>query len=469
MRLNALVRTALFRLTLVYIAVFMGSALVLAIGGAYAVSLVLENSVRVDVEEELVSLADTFDSNGGNRLVLELQARLSDRTNGRFDYLLQDPTGTPLAGTLPPMAPVEGWISLVTPDGEEDEPAIAMGMFLPDGEFLLVAGDAEFMYEARDFIFDTLGWGFGLALPLVIGGGLAASFFMLRRIEAINRTTVKIRHGNLAERVPVGTSDDEFNRLALNINAMLDGMEELTESIRQVTNDVAHDLRTPLTRLRQDLEFALEDSRGEDQADLIDRSIAQIDEILATFTSLLRISQIESGSADRRFTPLDLSGLFRDLCETFETVAEDSDKTLSGDISDGLMFSGEKNLLRQMIVNLIENAIQHTPAGSRITVELARNGAGTTAVIADDGPGIPDWAREKIFGRFFRLDESRKTPGNGLGLSLVAAIAKYHDIALEVTDSQPGLRILMRFPDPRRNGRGTGPGAHGSTAYTKER
>ncbi len=115
-----------------------------------------------------------------------------------------------------------------------------------------------------------------------------------------------------------------------------------------------------------------------------------------------------------------------------------------------------------MIVNLIENAIQHTPAGSRITVELAKNGAGTTAVIADDGPGIPDWAREKIFGRFFRLDESRKTPGNGLGLSLVAAIARYHDIALEVTDGRPGLRIVMRFPDPRRNGRGTGPGGHGS-------
>jgi len=354
------------------------------------------------------------------------------------------------------MTAVEGWQSVAAPDGEADEPAIALGVFLPNGEFLLVAGDAEIMYEARDFMLDSLAWGFGLALPLVIGGGLAASFFTLRRIEAINRTAVKIRRGNLAERVPVGSADDEFNRLARNINAMLDGIEELTESIRQVTNDVAHDLRTPLTRLRQELERAQEDPQREDPSALIDRSIAQIDEILATFSSLLRISQIESGSGQGRFAPLDLSCLFRDLCETFATVAEDDGKTLSSDITDGLSFCGEKNLLRQMVVNLVENAIQHTPAGTRITVQLARYGGDIYAVIADDGPGIPDWAREKVFGRFFRLDESRMTPGNGLGLSLVAAIAKHHGIALQVSDNRPGLRISLGFPSPNRKGRGAG-------------
>ena len=453
MRLNTLVRTALFRLTLIYIAVFMGAALVLVVGGAYAASLYLEYSVRNDVEAELRALMETFDANDGYGLVDEVEARLAGGAEEGFDYLLQDPTGVALAGTLPPMDPVEGWLTLVVPEGEEDEPAIALGVFFPNGEYLVIAGEAEIIYEARDFMLDSLGWGLGLALPLVVGAGLAASFFTLRRIEAINRATAKIRRGDLAERVPVGHVDDEFNRLALNINAMLDGIEELTESIRQVTNDVAHDLRTPLTRLRQDLERAQEDPQGEDPPALIDRSIAQIDEILATFSSLLRISQIESGSGKGRFQPIDLSALFRDLCEIFETVAEDSDKTLSSDIADGLTISGEKNLLRQMLVNLIENAIQHTPAGTRITVQLARFGGDTYAVIAGDGPGVPDEARDKIFGRFFRLDESRKTPGNGLGLSLVAAIAKYHGIALQVSDNRPGLRISISFPHPNRNGR----------------
>jgi signal transduction histidine kinase len=442
MRLSPLFRTALFRLTLLHVAVFLGSALVLAVSGSLLLSLALQMEFRDEIEEELDSLA-ALSAKG--RLIAEVAQREDSPEHPNFDYLVQSAGGEVLAGGLPAMAVTEGWSTVLTPEGEGDEPALANGRVLPDGSFLLVARDAEPFYETRDFIFDVLIWGLGLALPLAIAGGLATSRAMLRRIEAINRATIKIRSGSMAERVPISDVDDEFNRLGRNINAMLDGIEELTEGIRQVTNDIAHDLRTPLTRLRQDLERAQQEPGVESHDSLIQRSIARIDEVLDTFSSLLRISQIESGSDTSRFAWLDLSCLFRDLTDTFATVAEESGKVVNCEIAGGVTFFGDKTLLRQMIVNLIENCIQHTPAGTQITVKLGTAQSGAYAVISDTGPGVPAWARDKVFRRFFRLDESRKSRGNGLGLSLVAAIAKHHGIALELSDNDPGLSIRLLF------------------------
>ncbi len=446
MRLRSLLRTALFRLTLLHAAVFLGSALVLAIGGALFLSLVLERDIRSEVEMELEALILEFEGQGRDGVVREVEDRVASGEHGDFDYLFQDRRAVALAGTMPATQPIAGWIEVVTPQGEKDEPAVAKGVFLPDGAFLLVARDAESLYESRDFILEMLGWGFGLALPLAILGGMATSYATLRRIEAINRATIKIRRSGLGERVPVSDVDDEFNRLARNINAMLDGIEELTEGVRQVTNDIAHDLRTPLARLRQDLERAKQDPKARATDTLIDSSISRIDEVLDTFSSLLRISQIESGSGREHFAWLDLSSLFRDMAETFESVAESSGKSLTCDIVDGLKIFGDKTLLRQMIVNLIENAIRHTPPGTVIRVELGKDKSGIHAVIADNGPGIPTWAREKVLRRFFRLDGSRQSRGNGLGLSLVAAIANYHGAVLTLSDNEPGLRVRLDFP-----------------------
>jgi signal transduction histidine kinase len=442
MHLNPLFRTALFRLTLLHVGVFLGSALVLGIAGSVMLSLILKKDFRGEVVAELDSLAAL---SSRDQLVAEVQGRKANGDYREFNYLVQSAGGEVIAGNLPAMGAVNGWTKVILPGGDLDEPAIARGRVLPDGNFLLVARDAQSLYDTRDFIFQVLGWGLGLALPLAIAGGIATSLATLRRIETINRATIKIRRGDMTERVPVTDVDDEFNRLAQNINAMLDGLQELTEGIRQVTNDIAHDLRTPLTRLRQDLERAQQEPQTVGYEALVVRSIASIDEVLDTFSSLLRISQIESGSERARFAWLDLSGLFRDMADTFAAVAEEAGKVVNCNIVGGLKLLGDKTLLRQMIVNLIENCIQHTQRGANITIELGKDETGVYAIIADDGPGVPEWAREKIFRRFFRLDQSRHSPGNGLGMSLVAAIAKHHGIALTVSDNNPGLRVLLRF------------------------
>ena len=447
MRLRSLLRTALVRLTLLYALAFLGSALILAIGGALLLSGYMERDIRNDIQAELQSLTEVFDRDGMAGLLAAVEDREADRRNDDMDYMVQDRTGTVLAGALASTGATEGWTRVVTPTGEEDEPAIARGVRLGDAGLLLVARDSEILYETNDFMLEMLIWGLGLAFPLALGGGLATSIATLRRIETINRATVEIRDTGPGGRVPVSDVDDEFNRLATNINAMLDGIETLTESMRQVSNDIAHDLRTPLTRLRQDLERAQEP--GVDHASLIGRSIERIDEILETFASLLRIANIESGSGRQRFEVLDLSGLFRELAETFAGVAEDAGKSMHWRIADSLQSVGDRALLKQMIVNLIENAITHTPPGTRIEMELWAGSHGPEGVIADTGPGIPDWARDKVFRRFFRVDESRQSNGNGLGLSLVAAIARYHGVFVALQDNAPGLRVELRFPRKR--------------------
>jgi signal transduction histidine kinase len=271
---------------------------------------------------------------------------------------------------------------------------------------------------------------------------------MLRRIEAIAATCEPILAGDLGRRLPTRGIGDEFDRVAALFNAMLDRIEHLMAGLRQVSSDIAHDLRTPLTRLRQNLDAARR--RSKDAASYeaaIDRAIAETDTILDTFAALLRIAQIEAGTRRAGFVPVDLSALLATVLEVYKPAAEEKGQQLEGSVPNGVAVTGDRELLTQMLANLVENAIRHSPPGAGIDVTLSTEcGGEVEMVVADNGPGIPAEAREKVFQRFVRLETSRTTPGSGLGLSLVAAVADLHGIAVRLQDNRPGTRVCLRLP-----------------------
>jgi signal transduction histidine kinase len=241
-----------------------------------------------------------------------------------------------------------------------------------------------------------------------------------------------------------GTGDD-FDRLSQTLNQMLDRIGELMASLREVSANIAHDLKTPLARLRQRLEVAQARPGGADRHALED-AVAQVNEILSTFEALLRIAQIEAGTRRAGFARVDLSEVFATIADAFAPAAEDAGKRLTATIAPDLAFIGDRELITQMLANTVDNAIRHTGSGTRIAIALHRDATGIIGCISDNGPGVPAEERDRIFERFRRLPQSRTVPGSGLGLSLVKAVADIHGIALAVEDAKPGLRLVMRFP-----------------------
>jgi signal transduction histidine kinase len=277
-------------------------------------------------------------------------------------------------------------------------------------------------------------------------GGVFFSLQFMRRIDAIARTCQSIISGKFNDRIALRGSDDELDRLAVAINNMLDRISTLLDNLRQVSSDVAHDLRTPLTHLRNRLEEARQKAvTTDDYAARVTDAIEDTDRLLVIFSALLRISQIESGSRLAAFTALSLSELLERIYEMYRPVAEDAHQILLHEIQQGVRIRGDGELLTQMFSNLIENAIRHTPSGTRIMLRLGASGGTVSAGVEDSGPGIPAAERDKVFRRFYRLTGSRTTPGNGLGLALVAAIANLHAAKIELADNQPGVCLRLSF------------------------
>jgi signal transduction histidine kinase len=434
-------------MTLAYAGVFILFVLLILSVGYVGTTQLFAMRLREAIDAEHDDLLDLFRQSGPDALVAAVRTRQQSARGEELAYLLQGPAGEVLAGRVAAVPPIEGWREIVPPGADSDEPLLAKGALLGQGYYLLVGRDATVLYEARELATTGIAWTLGIALPLALISGLLISSMTLRRIELISDTTNRIRDGNLAERVSVGGSGDEFDRLASSINGMLDAIEDLTEGIRQVSNDIAHDLRTPLTRLRQGLETARrKGQKPEDFKTAIDHALKQVDTILSIFGALLRIGQIEAGTRRAHFAQHDLSGLLDSLVETYGPVATDCGKRLDAQITSNLMVFGDQELLTQMMANLIENALEHTPRGTEVLITLAHERGAALASVSDNGPGIPSGVRDKAFRRFYRLDASRHTPRSGLGLSIVAAIAKLHDIDVELTDNAPGLRVNLRFP-----------------------
>jgi signal transduction histidine kinase len=326
----------------------------------------------------------------------------------------------------------------------EAYPVVAFGRRLENDVFLLVGENRYRAVKAREAILQAFGWGVLITVLLAAGGGATLGAGFLRRIEAINRTTRSIMDGDLSERVPTRGGEDEMDQLAINLNAMLDRIQGLMEGLKRVSDDIAHDLRTPLSRLRHRLEAARAKS-GPDGERVFEQCILELDGILATFSALLRIAQIESGARRASFSDVSLGGILGTVSEAYTAVAEDQDQKLEVRVERDFSISGDRELLTQMVANLIENAIRHCPAGVRISASVGQDASAPVLSITDTGPGIPAAEREKVFQRFYRLETSRTTPGSGLGLALVKAVAILHGATVELSDNRPGLCVNIRF------------------------
>ena len=315
------------------------------------------------------------------------------------------------------------------------------------GRYRLIVGDKS---DRIDKLSDEVIWRFGLAFAalLAVGvvAGLALSRAVQKRMAAISGTAEAIIDGDLGRRVPVQRGDDDLSRLAVTINRMLDRIGLLMDSLRQVTSDVAHDLRTPLNRLRQRLERSARQAEDPAHRAEIEGALRDVDAILVTFAALLRISEVEAGARRAAFKPVDLQALARAVADDFAPVAEDTGHRLAFADGPPVWIEGDTELLTQMTINLVENALRHTPTGCTVRLSVDAAAGEPMLTVSDDGPGVPDAERSRLFDRFYRREQSRSTPGSGLGLALVQAVARLHRGEASLADAGPGLEARILFP-----------------------
>ena len=448
-----------FRLTLLHTAVFILSSAVLFSVVHWATVGALRQQISDAVDADLAVLLRIGRGDGeptAGRLAQALGGREgaeAPRPGSR--YAVVDAAGQRLAGDLPlpPPAVASGWFE-VQGEGEDAEVLLGRVVALPGGGALATARDATRLDETADLVENAFLWAGGAVLLLGLGGGLFVARGFLRHVDAIAATAEAIGRGELDRRVPVrggAAPADEMDRLGAAINAMLDRIRDLMGELRHASSAIAHDLRTPLARLRQGLEAAR--ARAASPAEYeaaVEAAIAETDAILRAFAALLRIAQVEAGARRSDFAPVDLSAVGSELAEAYAPSAEDSGRTLAADVEPGNVVNGDRELLMQALANLLENVLRHTPPGTAITVRVARPGAGAAPelVVEDDGPGIPPEARAQVLRRFHRLDPSRSDGGSGLGLALVAAVAALHEAELGLSDGPGGrgLRVALRFP-----------------------
>ncbi len=454
MRLKRLLETSTFRWALIYLALFGVSALAL-LGFLYvATAGVMERQTADTIQAEIAGLADQYRSQGLNGLRQVIERRSAAQPHRASVYLLTDPLGERIAGNLdrwPDVDPdASGWLdfSVQVPTGDTFERRRAhAASFSLAGDFrLLVGREVEDRLQIQSLIKQAIGWGLALTLLLGLAGGFAISRGMLGRVDAINRTTRRIMAGELGQRIALSGTRDEFDQLAANLNAMLDQIERLLQGMRQVTDNVAHDLRTPLNRLRTRIEVALmgEPDRAESRV-VLEQTLVDAETMIGTFNALLEIARAEAGSDRAGFAPVDLAKLTQDLAELYEPLAEDQDVTFERSCPADAWVRANEHLLAQAVANLLDNAIKYTPAGGRVQLLVERAPGGLAITVADSGPGIPAADRQRVLERFVRLDATRSTPGNGLGLSLVNAVAKLHGAELVLGDNQPGLTVRLEL------------------------
>jgi len=454
-RFAELFRATTFRLALSYLGIFTISAVALMGLVSWSTSVFIQWQVQETVEAEAAGLSEKYTERGISGLAEWVEDRAHQENERRGVYLLVSPDGTRLAGNLygwPAREPdPAGWVHFSIErvgDSDFSSDVIARAYNLPDGFHLLVGRSLHDARRVKSAINRALGLGLALTILLGIVGGYFTSRHMLQRVESMNRTARQIVGGDMSQRMRLSGTGDEFDSLSSSFNEMMDEIEGLVGNIRTVTDNIAHDLRTPLNRLRSRIDLVL--LRGAD-ADTyrrtLEETLSEADNLLATFNALLTISHAESGSRLHAFEPVDPGQLAEDVAELYEPLAEEKGIVLESAVDKGLSMPGDRHLLFQALANLVDNAVKYTPSGGHVWVTVTRVLDGIEVAVVDSGPGIPAEARDRVLDRFVRLDATRTTPGNGLGLSLVQAVARLHDARLALGDNAPGLEVRMIFPD----------------------
>ncbi|MDB5542716.1 MAG: basS [Devosia sp.] len=459
-------RTTTVRLTAIFMMIFVIFAVVLLGLISWQTSIQLPRQQTDAIDREVVEFKRIDDDSGFRATILAVQ-RLAGQP-GPGIYYLADPSGQLIVGNvtdLPPEVVAEpGTYSfnyskprpfedpqLDDPQNQRQGYAMVRSEKLASGLILVVGRD---VVERRGFtaiVFQWFAVGVGGILLFSLVAGVVTAVRVLRRIDTISSTSKMIMSGNLSERVPVTKRNDEFDALATNLNLMLDRIEDLMQGMKEVTDNVAHDLKTPLTRLRNKAESALREGQDEvTRKEALETTIEESDKLIKTFNALLMIARADAGTPSGALSDLDLSAVVADVAELYGPLAEDEGMAIETDIAEGVRINGNRELLGQALVNLIENALKYyvpeEGKTGRIRVSLRRAGDRVRIEVADNGPGIPAEDRSRVLERFVRLEMSRTEPGSGLGLSLVAAVARLHGGELRLDDSAPGLRAVVDLP-----------------------
>ena len=458
--LGKLLRTTAFQLTLAYLLIFILFAVSLL--GYFALNtrrLITEQITRT-VNTEIGRLREQYNEAGIRGLVLVLDLR--SRRPGSSLYLVTTPTGEGLAGNVGSLETGvldhPGWLEtsyrrIEAPDGVEHR-ALVQVVELPGGFRLLVGRDLEERERIYGIISNAGRWSFALVVVLGLAGGFFVSRRVLKRIDAMTETANTIMAGDLGGRLPIAGTGDELDRLAGNVNAMLERIEALMRGLKEVTDNIAHDLKTPLTRMRNRCEQALRGEQGRDYRAALESTIAESDDLIRTFDALLMIARAESGQARGNMDEFDAAEIARDVGELYEPLAEQKGLVLKIDAPAAAAVRGNRELVSQALANLVDNAIKYAGpdaskingAAAEILVKAGADGERITLSVADRGPGIPEADRGRVVERFVRLEQSRSEPGSGLGLSLASAVARLHGGELRLEDNRPGLRSIIALP-----------------------
>ena len=450
-RLNFGVRSAGFRFAALYAVLIVASVAALALflwwQTAGALDRQAETVINFDVEDLRAQLAI-----GGIPLLAEtIEERIKQNPESDAVYMLTDPVGERLAGNLtrwPTEIVRRGWYDLTVERGGTPLNTRVQALALPGGSRLLVGRDISIRTKISELLTRAMVWGAGVVVVLATLGALLVRKLFRRMIGNVSSTAAAVSRGDLSRRVQLSGRGDEFDQLSESINDMLDRIARLMEGVKQVSNAIAHDLRTPIARARARLEEA--SGHGSGAAELrsaIEQATADLDGIVSVFQALLRIAEIEAGSRRAAFAPVDLAPLLADLAELYEASAEEKGLTLQLKASASLPVDGDVTLIQQAVANLLDNALKFSPTRSLVTLSGTAVATGVEIAVTDRGPGIPEQERAQATDRFYRGEKARSTPGSGLGLSLVQAVAQLHGGTLTLADAQPGLRAVLTLPN----------------------